>query len=234
MICPKCGTAWPDTVSSCSNCGTTLAGVVPGGVPGWHLTYETGEQHTSGKAVGSLVCGIVWLCGLLSVVAVILGHLSLSEIRRSAGGLKGRGMAVAGLVLGYLGLMVAIAFIARMHVAGVNTSDAPNSVRAIVVAEHRYQANNAAVGYTCKLADLSSAGLIDAQLAQGQKHGYVFMLQNCMPAVQGVPVQAFQVYALPVSSSTGAGAFCSDQSGVIRFDANEGSVQACFAGSRIE
>jgi hypothetical protein len=40
----------------------------------------------------------------LSILAIIFGHLSLSEIRKSAGRLKGEGMAIAGLVLGYVGV----------------------------------------------------------------------------------------------------------------------------------
>lgn len=65
-------------------------------------------DKTSGMATGSLVCGI---CGLLcvlpfigSLLAVILGHLSLGEIRRSEGRIGGRGRAIGGLTTGYIGL----------------------------------------------------------------------------------------------------------------------------------
>ena len=68
-------------------------------------------RQTSALAVVSLVSGILgWtLMPLLgSFVAVVTGHLARSEIRRAPGQLEGDGMAVAGLVLGYLSLAVAL------------------------------------------------------------------------------------------------------------------------------
>ena len=59
---------------------------------------------TSGKAIASLICGIFTLFFPASIAAIILGHLSLSAIRKSAGRLGGRGVAIAGLVLGYAGI----------------------------------------------------------------------------------------------------------------------------------
>lgn len=60
---------------------------------------------TSGLAVGALVCGIAefFTLGLASVPAVILGHLARAQIRQT--GERGDGMAVAGLVLGYMGIL---------------------------------------------------------------------------------------------------------------------------------
>jgi hypothetical protein len=59
------------------------------------------EQRTSGAAIGSLVCGLAGLLfALLGIVAVILGHKSRAEIKRDPS-LKGEGMALAGLILGY-------------------------------------------------------------------------------------------------------------------------------------
>jgi len=56
---------------------------------------------------------IVGICGLiipgLCLVAVVLGHLALSAIKKSVPSLKGRGMAISGLILGYLVTAVLIA-----------------------------------------------------------------------------------------------------------------------------
>jgi hypothetical protein len=60
--------------------------------------------RTSGLAVASLVLGIVWLCGLGSLLATIFGAVALSQISRSRGTLGGKGLAIAGLILGILGL----------------------------------------------------------------------------------------------------------------------------------
>ncbi len=70
---------------------------------------------SSGKATASLILGIFafllsWLLigGLLGALAAILGHLALFDIRRSAGRLAGQGSAIAGLILGYVGLGLAL------------------------------------------------------------------------------------------------------------------------------
>ncbi len=67
-------------------------------------------QFSSGMAIVSLVCGILvfFTFGLAGLPAVVLGHLALSHIKKSAGTLKGRGMAIAGLILGYLGLVLMV------------------------------------------------------------------------------------------------------------------------------
>ncbi|TDD10306.1 DUF4190 domain-containing protein [Nonomuraea deserti] len=44
------------------------------------------------------------MCGILSIVAVIVGHSAMTEIDRY--GLEGRGPATAGLVLGYIALVL--------------------------------------------------------------------------------------------------------------------------------
>jgi hypothetical protein len=62
-------------------------------------------RQTNTLAVISLICGILgWtlLPFLGSLVAIICGHMARGEIRRSQGMQEGDGMAVAGLVMGYL------------------------------------------------------------------------------------------------------------------------------------
>lgn len=73
---------------------------------------NTVARPTSSLAVVSLVFGILgWtlLPAVGAVVAVITGHMARAEIRRSAGQLEGDGMAVAGLLLGWLAIGLAIA-----------------------------------------------------------------------------------------------------------------------------
>lgn len=61
---------------------------------------------TSGLAVASLICALVgvaggWcLLGLPCVAAIVLGHLATPATRRGERG--GHGLAVAGLILGYV------------------------------------------------------------------------------------------------------------------------------------
>jgi uncharacterized protein DUF4190/uncharacterized protein DUF1707 len=65
-------------------------------------------RKTNGFAVGSLVCGVIPVfCG---IPAVILGHNARRQIRKS--GDRGDGMAVAGLILGYLWISLLVLIIA--------------------------------------------------------------------------------------------------------------------------
>jgi hypothetical protein len=78
--------------------GRPVAGVVGGPAP---------TRTNSGAAVASLILGILsvsFLPVLASIPGIICGHTARSNIRQSNGALTGGGMAVAGLVMSYLGL----------------------------------------------------------------------------------------------------------------------------------
>ena len=76
-------------------------------------------QKTNGLAIASLVLGIVWIYWIGSILAIVFGHVALSQIKKSGGTQGGRGMAIAGLVLGYIGLATILLVI---FVAIVSTS----------------------------------------------------------------------------------------------------------------
>ncbi|MEF9977758.1 MAG: DUF4190 domain-containing protein [Thermomonas sp.] len=64
-------------------------------------------RQTSTLAIISLVAGILgWtvLPFLASIAAVICGHMARKEIRLAPDRLEGDGLAIAGLVLGYLSI----------------------------------------------------------------------------------------------------------------------------------
>jgi hypothetical protein len=67
--------------------------------------------RTAPVAIWSLVLAILsFTCGWLftAVPAVICGHIARSKIRKSGGGLGGKGIATAGLILGYIALVLGI------------------------------------------------------------------------------------------------------------------------------
>ena len=69
---------------------------------------------TSPGAIWSLVLGILGLTcfgPLAGVPAIICGHVSLGNIRRSGGAVGGGGLAIAGLILGYVGIAVMVLLI---------------------------------------------------------------------------------------------------------------------------
>jgi Domain of unknown function (DUF4190) len=80
---------------------------------GWTQTpdgrwVQTGPT-SSGKATAALVLGIVGLvfCPLVcSVLALVFGYQARKEIDGSGGRIGGRGSAIAGIVLGWVGLVI--------------------------------------------------------------------------------------------------------------------------------
>lgn len=99
---------------------------MPYGVPQGAPTYAVAQPQTSGLAITSLIFGILGLCtGLAGIVAVITGHMALSRIRSSNGSVTGRGLAIAGLVLGYISVAFVVLFIiliATSSLHGVTTT----------------------------------------------------------------------------------------------------------------
>ena len=70
-----------------------------------------GVMPTPGTAIASLVLGIasiVTCVFILAIPGVICGHLALSRIKESQGRYGGRGLAITGLVIGYLWLALII------------------------------------------------------------------------------------------------------------------------------
>jgi hypothetical protein len=65
------------------------------------------RQRTSGFAVAALVLGLTSFCTIVTgILAVIFGNIALGRIARSQGNEKGRGMAIAGIVLGWISIAV--------------------------------------------------------------------------------------------------------------------------------
>jgi heme O synthase-like polyprenyltransferase len=72
-------------------------------------------RTTSTTAIVSLVFGIIcWIAipFIGAIVAIICGHVARTEIRNSPpGSIEGDGMAIAGLILGYLHLALIAMFL---------------------------------------------------------------------------------------------------------------------------
>jgi len=87
----------------------------------WMVGYGSPVAPVSGLAIASLICGIVsiFLCyvnAVAAVPAVICGHMALRRIRDSAMPTGGRGLAIAGLVTGYIGLLWQLATLSLLGI----------------------------------------------------------------------------------------------------------------------
>jgi hypothetical protein len=88
------------------------------------------RTQTNSMAIGSFICGLleIFSFGLTAIPAVVLGHSARRQIRRT--GQPGDGFAVAGLVLGWLGIvfMTIILVAAVAAVAGASRHVGPTGV----------------------------------------------------------------------------------------------------------
>jgi hypothetical protein len=119
-----------------------------------------------------------------------------------------------------------------------NEAGALAGVRSLNAAEVSYAAAFPTYGFTCTLADLGGMGggeaptehramMIDPRLAQGRKNGYVFSLNECV----GTPASKYSISAVPADSNSGTRAFCSDESGVVRFSP-DGKAGSCISSGK--
>ncbi|MGB9068107.1 MAG: DUF4190 domain-containing protein [Candidatus Acidiferrales bacterium] len=251
MTCSLCAAENPIDGRYCSKCGALLQGQ-PGlppqsGDSSAPSASYTGPKETSGKAIGSLICGPIFFFFPSSVVAILLGHLALSDIRRSAGRLTGRGMAIGGLVLGYAGVsLISILIIAAIAIPNLlrsriaaNEASAVGSLHMIVTAAHRYQVSYSN-GYPPTLsamggsaASCDHAAFIPSELASGLRNGYVFTYvaipagydaqtpRSPQAVAAGCTVRggtSFTISADPTTrGTTGQRSFYSDQTGVLPY-----------------
>ena len=252
MFCSNCGATIPENSQFCNRCGQAVTAVPgqQGAAPTMPAPY-VGDGETSGKALASLVTGIFGLLLFpIAIAAIILGHMSRSEIRKSNGRLKGDGMATAGLVMGY-GAFAIIPFILIIAAIAIpnllrarmaaNESSAIHLVREINTAEVMYRTAYPDVGFTCTLSSLGGnkssapsseqAQLLEDRVTSGEVHGYRLELRNC--ANSEADGHKYQVVAYPVvRNQTGMRAFCSDETAVVRVDAS-GSADDCLASGPV-
>jgi hypothetical protein len=115
---------WNETMAGWRPAGEALPGLF-GGVParaqlspavtGYpHQGPVAAEPPASGLSVASLVCGILslTLCAVIAgIPAVICGHMALGQIKRAPALFGGRGLAIAGLVTGYVSIALGVIYL---------------------------------------------------------------------------------------------------------------------------
>ena len=86
----------------------------------------TMQRQTSGKAIAALILAILGIIGVLpligSILGIVLGNSAKAEIRASGGMQEGEGLAQAGVVVGWIGIVLGVlailAFCAIFALAG--------------------------------------------------------------------------------------------------------------------
>jgi hypothetical protein len=123
MQCNSCGNQLAPGAAFCGQCGQSANSTQVGGGSTPQSSYQAGSAGpvqaspvyqqipsqqpqwaaaptTSGKAIASLILALFGI----SLFAVIFGHIARKEIRNSRGQIGGDGLALAGLIVGWIGL----------------------------------------------------------------------------------------------------------------------------------
>lgn len=123
MRCASCGGEVPEGASFCPNCGVRLEGrpapgTLPEGLPAGSPSSGYVQPpaavvpaQTDGGAVAALVIGIAsfFVCPLVGgIVAIVLGRSSERRIAASRGALTGEGLARAGVILGWINVVLGV------------------------------------------------------------------------------------------------------------------------------
>ncbi len=59
-------------------------------------------------AIASVLAAVLWLAGLGAVLALVFGYRARRQIKDSAGSQTGSGLATAGIILGWIGIAIAV------------------------------------------------------------------------------------------------------------------------------
>jgi hypothetical protein len=77
---------------------------------------EFSSTETNTLAVFSFFVSLFWFFGLGSFVAIVLGLVARGQIRRTGGRQPGGGLAMAGIVIGSIGLIATIVFFVMLMI----------------------------------------------------------------------------------------------------------------------
>ena len=194
------------------------------------------EPQTDGKAIGSLVCGIasVTIFSIIAgIPAIILGHISRSEIRKSEGWLKGEGLALAGLIMGYISLAIIplILIIAAIALPGLirgqqaaHEAAAVSTLWRINTAEETYRlTSNGRFG---QMTDLIDKDLLDSEF-RGTVSGYYFTVKVSTAGNE------FTATAEPATSGQGRYGYFITTDGEVRYSTEPDLAPAGAAGKPV-
>jgi len=226
MPCSNCGAAVADVTQPCPKCGSVSVSQQGPAVARAALAPaepDAGGSETDIKAVLSLLLGVLSfvLSVFTGIPAVVLGHISRASIRKSAGRLKGEGMALGGLIMGYISLFLVPVLLMILYVVVpnvfrakivTNESSAISTLKTLndAAENYRYQHQE----YPANLKELGDSSLValDTNLITlGVKDGYQF-------TYSGSPKKGYVIHADPVFIHTGQRHFYSDRSGIIRYE----------------
>jgi hypothetical protein len=84
--------------------------------------YPQQSAGTNGMAIASLVCSLLgWLCVIGPILGLVFGFIALNQIKRTGQG--GRGLALAGIIIGVLVIVAGIVLVFLGAIFGSSDKD---------------------------------------------------------------------------------------------------------------
>lgn len=95
-----------------------------GGYPPYPGAYSAPPgAGTNGMAIASLACSLLgWACGLGPILGIVFGFVALNQIKQSGQG--GRGLALAGIIIGAVAIVIGVIAVVIIGVMGANQPSA--------------------------------------------------------------------------------------------------------------
>ena len=140
--------------------------------------YTPAPSRTDGLAIASLVAGLVWAGGLGSIAAIITGHMSRGKAKKE--GRQPSGMALAGLILGYLGAaFLVIAFLAAIAIPVFlnqretgDRSAVKSDLRTLAIAEETYFTDHETYTTDQGAMQFTPSAAVDVAVLRADQRGY--------------------------------------------------------------
>jgi hypothetical protein len=166
------------------------------------VDVETSAARTNPLAIVSLVLGVVWCGGIGSLFAVIFGVQARRSIRQSGGKETGDGLAIAGLVLGIVGLVGAVLTTLLVVFVGITANNAAHD--AIQHFSHRRVEVRVGRPVTPAASDFAVASGIETVTVFAVMEPVPALTEGDVPAVgKEFAVTDIRVCAVPAGSQSG-------------------------------
>ncbi|NOX96892.1 MAG: tetratricopeptide repeat protein [Nitrospirae bacterium] len=225
--CLNCGVVFDQEKVFCPQCGLKAGGAE-------YLPTNTfiSPVERAARGVGilpliSLLLGILgpFFLGIGWILAIVLGMMSLSTIKKRGGFPRDRKMAMGGVILGFvwpliIGSVVLIFFYRSVSQRRIsrNEASAISDLKNIALTERFaksgffFDRDNDGKSEYVDLASLAKVSFryFDSRLSSGEKNGYLFRIDRATE-------ESFSAVAIPLTYGiTGRRTFFIDQSGILR------------------
>ena len=121
-FCSNCGAEVSDGFAFCEKCGTPVQ-APENQAPSYNAPQyaPSAKQDSNGMAIGGFVCSLVGFlcCQLVTPVGLILSIIGLSKAKQMNG--NGKGLAIAGIIIGAIGVVVFILTIILYAIGALGT-----------------------------------------------------------------------------------------------------------------